>query len=247
MSTSKWISSFRAKYLIDLAVRNAERLGYAPPDITTIEPPPTDDRCDCCQEIQEPSQGPKRRRVEVLELDHDHFTGAFRGWLCSNCNRGIGLLRDTEDGVQKALDYLTKENWWVLKYRTSAEQKAWYLENRESLTFRETQLLDMAARNAKRLGYAPPDRATFQQQVEGAPCDCCLRQPKSGNGPKRRLVELYFDYDHETGAFRGWLCNSCNRGIGLLRDTVSGVQMALDYLRREYPWQFAPDNMRRQA
>jgi hypothetical protein len=42
---------------------------------------------------------------------------------------GSVFLRDTEDGVQKALDYLTKENWWQFGYRSPAEQKAWYLEH----------------------------------------------------------------------------------------------------------------------
>lgn len=40
--------------------------------------------------------------------DHDHFTGLFRGWLCMKCNRGIGYLADTIDGVKKALAYLER-------------------------------------------------------------------------------------------------------------------------------------------
>ena len=42
-----------------------------------------------------------------LCYDHDHTTGEFRGVLCGKCNSGIGLLGDTEQGVQQALNYLT--------------------------------------------------------------------------------------------------------------------------------------------
>lgn len=40
------------------------------------------------------------------------------------------------------------------------------------------------------------------------------------------------DHCHSTGAVRGLLCHSCNSGIGLLGDTSSAVQKALDYLKK---------------
>ena len=39
-------------------------------------------------------------------VDHCHTTGVIRGLLCTNCNRGIGLLGDTKESLQKALNYL---------------------------------------------------------------------------------------------------------------------------------------------
>ncbi len=43
---------------------------------------------------------------------------------------------------------------------------------------------------------------------------------------------MHLDHDHTTGKFRGWLCNCCNRAFGMLGDTISGLERALDYLRR---------------
>lgn len=41
-----------------------------------------------------------------LHIDHCHSTNVFRGFLCSPCNTGIGLLGDTADHLSRALKYL---------------------------------------------------------------------------------------------------------------------------------------------
>jgi len=41
-----------------------------------------------------------------LHIDHNHKTGAFRGFLCSRCNQALGLLLDDPRRIQSLLDYL---------------------------------------------------------------------------------------------------------------------------------------------
>lgn len=55
--------------------------------------------CECCGVDKPSGRG-------GWHLDHNHETGEFRGWLCSKCNGGIGLLGDCVNGVKKALNYL---------------------------------------------------------------------------------------------------------------------------------------------
>lgn len=65
-------------------------------------PLPTRPMPDKC-EMRGCSPGPK-----AFHLDHDHVTGKFRGWLCSKCNTGIGMLGDRLLGAQQAVAYLER-------------------------------------------------------------------------------------------------------------------------------------------
>ena len=47
---------------------------------------------------------------EILHWDHCHETLKHRGWLCANCNTGIGKLGDNITGVMQALAYLGNVN-----------------------------------------------------------------------------------------------------------------------------------------
>jgi hypothetical protein len=68
-------------------------IGY--PEATRPEPT----HCECC--------GRKSGR-RGLHLDHCHETKVFRGWLCGNCNTGIGLLGDSLETLLRAVGYLRK-------------------------------------------------------------------------------------------------------------------------------------------
>lgn len=43
-------------------------------------------------------------------FDHDPETHTFRGWLCQNCNTGIGKLGDNLEGLLEAVRYLSTKH-----------------------------------------------------------------------------------------------------------------------------------------
>jgi hypothetical protein len=43
-----------------------------------------------------------------LALDHCHTTGKIRGLLCTECNQGIGKLKDRPDILRQAAEYLER-------------------------------------------------------------------------------------------------------------------------------------------
>ena len=44
-------------------------------------------------------------------------------------------------------------------------------------------------------------------------------------------INMAVDHDHVTGAIRGLLCRPCNIGIGLLKDDIERLGMAIRYLQ----------------
>ncbi len=58
-----------------------------------------------------------------------------------------------------------------------------------------------------------------------AVCDVCGGPPQAGQG-------MHSDHCHVTNTWRGWLCGKCNRGIGLLQDSVDVLRKAVKYLEK---------------
>ena len=62
---------------------------------------------------------------------------------------------------------------------------------------------------------------------QGGVCAIC-----GGTETKSSQQENFsVDHCHTTGVIRGLLCNNCNRGLGLLGDTIESLTKALEYLK----------------
>jgi Recombination endonuclease VII len=60
------------------------------------------------------------KEERAFSVDHDHETGLVRGLLCSQCNRGIGLLKDSPAILIRAAEYIQLHK----KRATAGHQKA---------------------------------------------------------------------------------------------------------------------------
>ena len=45
--------------------------------------------------------------ASIWVVDHNHDTDDFRGHLCHNCNRGLGVFQDSVERLERAIKYLS--------------------------------------------------------------------------------------------------------------------------------------------
>jgi hypothetical protein len=64
-------------------------------------------RCAICLQ---PEKSMVNGRYKALAVDHCHKTGKVRGLLCSDCNTGIGKLKDDPQVILSAYRYLIKHS-----------------------------------------------------------------------------------------------------------------------------------------
>jgi hypothetical protein len=65
----------------------------------------------------------------------------------------------------------------------------------------------------------------YKERKAGRPkskqCEICNSESK-----------IVFDHNHETGKFRGWICNNCNWILGLAKDNKKILYLIIEYLNK---------------
>ncbi len=87
--------------------------------------------------------------------------------------------------------------------------------------------LRMLRNTARRKGWQPCTATEEELRASyTGKCEIC-------HVPELELTRnLHVDHCHETGEFRGWLCNNCNMAIGFMRDSREIALNAVLYIQR---------------
>lgn len=88
------------------------------------------------------------------------------------------------------------------------------LTDRGQRTYRNYHLI-------KRYGISIEDYDKMYESQEGK-CSIC----------NEFLPVLHVDHNHDTSAVRSLLCGSCNRGLGLFKESATILRRAAKYLER---------------
>ena len=170
------------------------------------------------------------------------FGGEESGKEASNksvmpTRRPVSLIRAcTKCGVEKPLSEFHKQKKSSDGHRPECKvccnrrNHRYYAANREKITARGREYnktehrRDYSRNYARRWLRAQRDRSATRPRP--ATCEVCGRHSADALG--RAIV---FDHDHITGQFRGWLCNRCNRVIGLCRDDPAILLSLVRYLQ----------------
>lgn len=80
----------------------------------------------------------------------------------------------------------------------------------------------------KKYGLSIEEYESMVEQHCGR-CDICGARPQE---PPVSRSTLDLDHCHDTGLFRGFLCNHCNLGLGNFKDNPTRLKAAIEYLLR---------------
>ena len=100
------------------------------------------------------------------------------------------------------------------KQKQSEYNQRYYKNNKEKI--REAHYLT-------NYNITVEERNKMSEEQKGI-CPLCLKHESELN------KILIVDHNHTTGKVRKLLCDSCNRGIGLLRENVDILKRAIEYL-----------------
>lgn len=86
-----------------------------------------------------------------------------------------------------------------------------------------------AARRYEKVYGVKEEDILRMYEEQGGCCKIC-----GGKGflmHKSKKHGLNLDHCHTTGKVRGWLCDNCNRALGLFQDSIVNLEAAIAYLR----------------
>ena len=93
--------------------------------------------------------------------------------------------------------------------------------DRDGFLLRRPECIECSRKSANTKALAIKDakkRGLSIKAPPGTPCELCSKTDG-----------IVFDHSHSLCKFRGWLCNSCNRSLGVLGDEAEEVVKALMY------------------
>ena len=74
-------------------------------------------------------------------------------------------------------------------------------------------------------------KQTYGKPPQGYTCPICNRKEEEVINKGGKSGAWVVDHCHTTDKFRGWLCHSCNRLLGICNDDISNLKRAIKYLK----------------
>ena len=139
--------------------------------------------------------------------------------ICSLCKKEQPLNKyRSRGGSQK---HLLKSRCNKCLYK---EHRRWVEQNPEKvLGYREKDSWTIEKR-CRRRGISPEELFDCYKKQENK-CAICKEEIC--------ITESAIDHNHSTDKFRGLLCKTCNRALGMFKDSPKILKSAIDYLKEK--------------
>jgi hypothetical protein len=140
--------------------------------------------------------------------------------ICIRCNQNKEITefakqKKTKDGIRPECKDCTK-----------IKSKKYYYNNQTKVLARAREYNKTEYRKNYCRKYANERLKKLREQTATRPrpekCECCMEKSPRG---------VVWDHDHKSGEFRGWLCNRCNRVLGMCKDNINIFKNLINYLK----------------
>lgn len=169
----------------------------------------------------------------VLVVDHDHRTGAVRGFLGASCNLAAGLAEDDPDLLRGLAAYLERGEQIPA---ASVPQETGtgcpvcaappaVSRGTKPATYCGTVCRGVAGNARRRFDLTAPQLRWLAARHSG--CCWACREPFDRSA---RLLIPVIDHDHGTGNLRGLLHGRCNIILGKVGDDADTLRALAAYL-----------------
>jgi len=149
-------------------------------------------------------------RKERYQRDPTGFATNSRKWRKSEKGKAYSLAYNREWAAANPKNIIVNRERAKERHKRRMQEDPVYAEKyRAANLVKNTRAKER--RDLKRAGELPPER-----------CEIC----------GKRAEEICFDHCHQTGKFRGWLCHTCNRLLGLAGDSPEVLRRLAEYLER---------------
>lgn len=151
-----------------------------------------------------------RKGHSLSNIDHESLTGE-----CSVCRERVPVRK--RGGAREGFYCVARlrETERNRSPQSREAKKAWWAANGHLYPTRDARYKTADGTVSFKLS-----KAEREALIEGKTCQVC------GGG-----YRLVIDHCHETGKFRGVLCNSCNLALGLVQDSIGRLMQMVEYLQ----------------
>ena len=82
------------------------------------------------------------------------------------------------------------------------------------------------------VGVSRTDRMEWlKKKPKNEPFECPICKKQTIAGVTSKVV---LEHDHRTGKPGGWICDSCNTGLGRFKDDVELLKSAIEFIKKSY-------------
>lgn len=178
-------------------------------------------KCSCCPNTfkAEPSKIANGKKSKCTTCNKPNLLNTETGKkICTTC-------KESKDAVDFYNSKRTKDKLDYRCKKCADSYKESWAEDNPAIVAKNISEQENA-RLLKRYGITTNqyNELAFEQK------HCCKICGNSAPQGRARSRFLSVDHCHTTGTIRGLLCQKCNTGIGLLGDTYTSLQKALQYL-----------------